>query len=297
MASNPNVTTPGGFFIGLGGIVAFSIVAIVVYQWAKAPVRMFDLRAQQVALGLRAPADAKAEDVKKKQAETDALLEAAAHKYNGGTKPDLDKLDELRGVIRFREAQKAAAEAQAALHGAAVWKDKAKGEVTLPIEFAMKLVADGLKSREPKASEVKVDMMPVLDPNSAPAMPNAMGGGTKTMIFQDPNPTPAPAAPAPVAPAAPATAILQAPPAPVNPPAAPTVLSAPEAPAVPAAPAVVPPAPATPPAPPAPAPVTPPSAAPAPADAPNAPAQPDQSAATVPAPARPTLLNWPESTK
>lgn len=259
MSSKANVTTPGGFFVGLGGIVSFCVVAAGVWWWVKSPSANTELRPQQIALGLRAPDDAKGDDAKKKAADTDALLKAAAKKYNGGAQPNLDKLDDLRGVIRFRESDKLKAEAEKALIGAVAWKDKAKGDVTMPIELAMKAVANNLKDRKPKASAVKVDALPVLDPNAAPMMPNAMGGGAKTVIFADPN---APAAPAPAAPV-PAT------PAP-----------APTAPA-PAAPAATPAAPANP----APAPGGASAAAPAP------------TIASIPAPARPALLNWPESTK
>ena len=262
MSSKANVTTPGGFFVGLGGIVSFCVVAAAVWCWVKSPSTNTELRPQQIALGLRAPDDAKGDDAKKKAADTDALLKAAAKKYNGGTQPNLDKLDDLRGVIRFRESDKLKAEAEKALTVAPAWRDKAKGDVTMPIELAMKAVANNLKDRKPKASAVKVDALPVLDPNAAPMMPNAMGGGAKTVIFADPNapaaPVPATPAPAPAAPAAPAPE--------------------PTAPA-PAAPAATPAAPANP--------------APAPASA----AAPAPTIASVPAPARPALLNWPESTK
>lgn len=264
MSSKANVTTPGGFFVGLGGIVSFCVVAAGVWWWVKSPSANTELRPQQIALGLRAPDDAKGDDAKKKAADTDALLKAAAKKYNGGTQPNLDKLDDLRGVIRFRESDKLKAEAEKALIGAVAWKDKAKGDVTMPIELAMKAVANNLKDRKPKVSAVKVDALPVLDPNAAPMMPNAMGGGAKTVIFADPNapaaPVPATPAPAPAAPAAPAPE--------------------PTAPA-PAAPAATPAAPANP----APAPGGASAAAPAP------------TIASIPAPARPALLNWPESTK
>jgi len=219
MSSSPNVTTPGGFFVGLGGIVCFSIVAAVVYYWVNAPATTGELRPQQVALGLRAPADAKDEDVKKKEAESFVLIEAAAKRYNGGVKPDLDNLDDLRGIVRYREAQKSITEADKTLTGAVAWKDKAKGEVTMPIDLAMSVVANGLKDRKPKASAVKVDISPALDPNAPPIMPNAMGGGAKTVFFADPNAVPAPAPVAPAAPT-PATPPVAAPSTPA--PAAPT---------------------------------------------------------------------------
>jgi hypothetical protein len=221
MPKSPNVTTPGGFFIGLGGIVSFCVVAAVVYQWVKAPAPNEDLRAQQVALGLRAAPDAKGDNVKKKDAESDALLAEAAQRYNGGVKPDLDNLDDLRGVVRYREAQKSVAQAGKALQGAVAWKDKAKGEVTMPIDLAMKVVATGLKDRKPKPSTVKIDIMPPADPTAAPMMPNAMMGGARTVFFTDPNPppAPAPAAPAPAPATAPAPSQVAPPPAPAPAPA------------------------------------------------------------------------------
>ena len=271
MSSKANVTTPGGFFVGLGGIVSFCVVAAAVWWWVKSPSSNTELRPQQIALGLRAPDDAKGDDAKKKAADTDALLKAAAKKYNGGAQPNLDKLDDLRGVIRFRESDKLKAEAEKALIGAVAWKDKAKGDVTMPIELAMKAVANNLKERKPKASAVKVDALPVLDPNAAPMMPNAMGGGAKTVIFADPN---APAAPAP---------------------AAPVPATPPPAPAAPAAPAPEPTAPAS--AAPAATPAAPANPAPAPAPGGASAATPAPAIASILAPARPALLNWPESTK
>ena len=264
MSSKANVTTPGGFFVGLGGIVSFCVVAAVVYWWVKSPAANSELRPQQIALGLRAADDAKVDDAAKKDTETKALLTAAAMRYNGGAQPNIDKLDDLRGVIRFREAKKASDDAAKALTAAPAWKDKAKGEVTMPIDLAMKVVANNLKDRKPKPSAVKLDVFPVLDPNGAPMMPNAMGGGAKTVIFADPNApvAPAPAAPAPAAPA----------PAPAATPTAPPATPAPATPAAPTAPA--------------------------PANSPGASVtSPQPAVAVVPAPARPTLLNWPESKK
>lgn len=214
MPKSPNVTTPGGFFIGLGGIVSFCVVAAVVYQWVKSPAPTEDLRAQQVAVGLRAGPDAKGDDVKKKDAESDALLAEAAQRYNGGVKPNLDNLDDLRGAVRYREAQKSIAEAGKALQGAVAWKDKAKGEVTMPIDLAMKAVSTGLKDRKPKPSAVKIDIMPPADPTAAPMMPNAMLGGARTVFFTDPNPAPVPAPAAPAPAAAPAPSQVAPPPAP-----------------------------------------------------------------------------------
>ena len=266
MSPRPNVTTPGGYFIGLGGIVSFCVVAAVVWWWVKTPAANTELRPKQNALGLRLADGAKDEDVKKKGKETNDLLTKAKYRYNGGAQPDLDKLDDLRGVIRFREADKLKAEAEKALAAAPAWKDKAKGDVTMPIDLAMKVVSAGIKDRKPKASAVKVDAMITLDPNAAPLMPNAMGGGAKTVIFSDPNP-PTPPAPAPAAAPAPAS------PAPANPPPA-------------SAPAAAP----------APAPTAPPVAPTAPSSGGASAASP-QPPVAVAAPARPILLNWPESKK
>lgn len=270
MATRTNVTTPGGFFVGLGGIVAFCLVAAVVYSWVRKPGPTDEFRAQQVALGLRPPPDVHGADADKKRSETKQLVDDAKERYNAGQEIDLDRLDDLRGVVRYRAAKKSKDDGAKALTAPVAWKDKAKGEVTMPIELAMNVVAAGLKNRAPKPSAVKVDVMPPVDPKVAPSLPNAMGGGVKTMIFSDPNPVvpaPAPAAPPAAAPAA-------APTAPVVP-ATPT-------PPAPAAPAAVPADPVKP--------------ATAPAGA-TAPAPEVKTVQGVAGPARPPLLNWPESKK
>jgi hypothetical protein len=182
-----------------------------------------ELRAQQTVLGLRAAPDASDDALKKKNAEVASLLDAAAVRYNAGVRPDLDNLDDLRGVVRYREAEKANAEDAKVLTAPAAWKDKAKGEVTMPIDLAMKAVAAGLKDRKPKPSAVKLDVMPPADPNAVPSLPNAMGGGVRTIIFADPSAPPVPASPAPPV----------VPPAPAPAPAAPTAPATPAA-AVPA---------------------------------------------------------------
>lgn len=214
MSTKASVTTPGGFFIGLGGIVSFCIVAAFVSYWVKTRGSSDELRPQQIAAGLLPAADSKEDDIEKKNKETKALLAAAAKAYNG-KQPDIGNLDDLRGVVRYREAQKIAAESGKALHSPLAWKDQAKGEVTMPIELAMKIVALGLKDRKPKASAVKLDVMPPVDPKVPPTMPNVMGGGTKTMIFSAPSPAsdPAPAVQPPAAPV-PAAAPENPPPAP-----------------------------------------------------------------------------------
>ena len=266
MPANPNVTTPGGFFIGIGGIVSFCIVGAIVFWWVKAPATSDEFRAQQIALGLRPGPDVVGAAAEKKNGETAALVKAAGYRYNAGVDPDLDNLDDLRGVVRYRESEKSKDDAAKALTAAPAWKDKAKGEVTMPIDLAMKSIAAGLAARKPKASAIKVDVVPALDPSAPPMMPNLGGGGARTVIFADPNaPVPVPApAPAPAASPKPATA--------------------PPPPAIPAPAAAPSPAPA------------PPTPAPAPgAAAINAPAL--QTAGNVPPPNRPPLLNWPEPKK
>ena len=269
MPTSPNVTTPGGFFIGVGGIVAFCVMSAIVFIWVKKPAVTDEFHAQQVALGLIPGPTVTGPDVEKTNDATKKLLAAAKLRYNGGNEVDIDQLDDLRGVIRYRESEKTKAESEKALTGAPAWKDKAKGEVTMPIELAMKAVASGLKDRKPKASAIKVDVLPPADPSAPPMMPNFGGGGVKTVIFADPNAAPAPAAPAPAT----APAAVPAPPASSAPPAA--------------APATAP-APATPAAPINPAPTPGAAAVAVPA------AQP---IATAPAPNRPPLLNWPEPKK
>ena len=277
MPKSPNVTTPGGFFIGLGGIVSFCVVSAIVFIWVKKPAVSDEFRAQQIALGLVPGPTITGADVEKTKKTTESLIKNATERYSGGEKIDIDQLDDLRGVVRYRESVKSREESEKALTGAPAWKDKAKGEVTMPIELAMKAVASGLKDRKPKASAIKVDVLPPLDPAAPPMMPNFGGGGVKTVIFADPNAVPAPAAPAPAT--------------------TPAVTPAPPVPAAPPTPVTVPAAAPTP------APVPAPEAQPAPsnpAPAPGAPAIAAPVAQPVPgapAPNRPTLLNWPEPKK
>jgi hypothetical protein len=255
-----NVTTPGGFFVGLGGIVAFCVVSSLVYLWVKKPAINSELRPQQVALGLAADPTAAATEKKKKDAETKQLLEAAAVKYNGGKQPDIDRLQDLRGVIRYREALKSADASNQALTA----PSSVKGKTVL--EAAIEEVAKEIAAKKPAASQVALMEIAPTDPTAPASLPNYGGGGVRTVHFANPS-APAPAATPAAAPAAePAAAPA---PAPAPAPAAP--LEATPAPAAPAAaPAAQPPAPAPAPAQPAP---------PALAAAPN----------------RPPLLNWSES--
>ena len=295
MSSKANVTTPGGFFVGLGGIVSFCVVAAGVFWWVQKTPPSEELSAQQVALGLRAGPDVKGADLAKKEAEVKALVAQATKKYNGNDKLDINRLDDLRGVVRYREANKSREEAAKALNGEVAWKDKAKGEVTMPIALAVQAVGASLKDRKPKPSAVKIDIMPPADPSAVPMMPNAMLGGAKTVFFTEPTAaaTPAPApetkVPAPEAKVPSPEAKVPAPEAKV--PAPETKVPAPEA-KVPAPEAKVP-APETKVSAPVPAAVVPkvsPEASPATAVA---------TGTGTPAPVsnRPALLNWPETKK
>ena len=209
-----NVTTPGGFFVGLGGIVAFCVVSSLVYLWVKNPAPNSDLRPQQAALGLAAAPDAPHDQVKKKKEETDVLLEAAAAKYNGGVKPDIDRLPELRGVVRYREAQKSASTAEAALNAPS--KEQGKTVIAAAIEEVAKEIA-GKEAAPSKIALAEPPPPETKDPTVAP-LPNFTGGGVRTMHFVNPT-APAPgAAPTPAPGAAPATPPTQAPaPAPAAP--------------------------------------------------------------------------------
>lgn len=195
-----NVSTPGGFFVGLGGIVAFCVVSALVYLWVRNPAPNTELRQQQANLGLAAAPDADRDTKKQKEKETGALLEAAAVKYNGGDKPNIDNLAELRGVVRYREAQKAAQASEAVLTAAS----SAQGKTV--IALAMEQTAQELAAKKPAPSKVAVAEPAPADPKALPALPNYSGGGVKTVVFANPN-QPAPAAPAPgAAPAAPGAA-------------------------------------------------------------------------------------------
>lgn len=249
-----NVTTPGGFFVGLGGIAVFCAVAAGVSLWVGKPSVSKELEPQKTALGLIA--DSKDEA---KQKEIDKLLADAAVKYNGGNKPNLDNIDDLRGIVRFREAQKSRTESSAALTA----KSTVEGQNVL--QAAVAEVVKEITAKKPAASTVKVDLLPPAA--EAPvSMPNFQGGGAKTVTF----PAPAISVPAPVAPTQPAptpAAPAPVPAAPVPTPAAPT-----------------PPAPEPAPAAPDPAPAAPAAPAPAPAG--------PTLAKAAPAPNRPPLLNW-----
>ncbi len=210
-----SVTTPGGFFIGLYGIAISVIVALVVYYLVKNPTGGEDLRTQQAGLGLAPAKDEQSEEkIKSIKESREALLQHAADKYNGGKKPNIDDLEDLRGVVRLREAEKSVTTAEAGLNAPS--KEQGKTVLALAIEEVTK----DIQAKKPVASAVKAD--PILPSTGAPpSLPNLMGGGVRTVTFPSLEPAPAattPAAPAP-APAAPVNKpTASAAPAPSRPP-------------------------------------------------------------------------------
>lgn len=184
-----NVTTPGGFFVGLGGIIAFCIVSSAVYVWVKLPAKNDELRPQQAALGLAATPGAPGDEVKKKNAETAQLLQRAGDKYNQGVKPNIDNLPELRGVVRFREAEKSAAASHAVLDAAS----SVAGQTV--IVAAMEQTAKDIILKKTAPSKVALAEMAPADPKAAPSLPTFGGGGVHTINFVKPAQA-APATPA-----------------------------------------------------------------------------------------------------
>lgn len=169
--------------------------------------------------------------------------------------PKADLVDAERAAGRIKKREELEKDWAGKLQTVA-WVNKEKGEVQVPIEDAIKVVALELKAKKVAKTEVKVPPLPpapVVDPKSTEPAPLPLPSypqGADLIQFADPfAPPPVPAAPAP---AAPATT---------------------PAPAVPAIPAPAIPAPATPPA---------------------VPAAPVNSGVAA-APGRPPLINWTES--
>ena len=181
-----NVTTPSGFFVGLGGIAAFCAVATGVYSWVEKPASNSELLPQQKALGWVVEEDKKAERPK-----IAAFLEKAANEYNGGKKLNLNNIDDLRGVTRFRETHESNVAADALLTA----KSTVEGKNVL--QAAMAEVTKEIGTKKPAASAVKVDLLPPAA-DAPVSMPNFQGGGAKTVTF----PAPLPAAPEPAKPQA-----------------------------------------------------------------------------------------------
>jgi hypothetical protein len=181
-----NVTTPGGFFVGLGGIAAFCAVAVGVNYWVSKPTPSNEFESQKLALGFVAKSEEK-----EKQKEIDALIKKASDVYNGGKTLDLNNLDDLRGIVRFREAHVSNVESVAIL----ATKSSVEGKTVL--QAAIAEVVKEIAAKKPTASTVKIDLLP--PPADAPiSMPNVQGKGANTVIFPPitapaPSPTSAPA--------------------------------------------------------------------------------------------------------
>jgi hypothetical protein len=180
-----SVTTPGGFFIGLGGIALSLVVVGAVYSLVKSPELGDELKPQQISLGLAPAADATGDPVAAKNEEVSKLLTAAGAKYNGGAKPNINKLDDLRGVVRYREAQKSIADAEKVL-GALSSVKAADGKPLSVLAAAMQDVEKSIAAKKPAPSAVKVDIAPPAEPTMPPPMPNVQSGGANTVIFSAP---------------------------------------------------------------------------------------------------------------
>ncbi len=171
--------------------------------------------------------------------------------------PKVDLVDEERGAARLKKREELEKDWASKLQTVA-WVNKEKGEVQMPIDTAIKVVAADLKVKKVAKTEVKVPAIlppPPVDPKSTeppPPLATSAPQGADLIRFSDPvAPVAAPAAPA----------------------------ATPAAPVVPIPPIETPPA------------AVPPPAIPAPAIPPAAP----NSAAAAAAPARPPLINWTES--
>ena len=192
-----------------------------------------------------------------------AVFAAIVVAWTKSRAPKADLVEVERANARVKKREELEKEWAGKLQTVA-WVNKEKGEVQLPIDDAIKVIATELKARKVAKTEVKVPPampMPPVDPKSTEPPPLALPSspqGADMVQFVDPfAPAPAPAAPATPAPApAPGT------PAPAAPPVPPPAIPAP----------AIPPKDAAPPAP----------------DAPN-------SGVAAGAPARPPLINWTES--
>ncbi len=147
--------------------------------------------------------------------------------------PKADLVDAERGTARLKKREELETEWSAKLQTVA-WVNKEKGEVQVPIEEAMKVVAVELKGKKITKSEVKLPAPmppPVIDPKSTEPPPLPMPSapqGADLVQFSNPfAPVPAalpPAAPAPAAPTPPP------PPLPLPPAPAETAIPAPAVP-------------------------------------------------------------------
>lgn len=148
-----------------------------------------------------------------------ALFAAIVVVWTKSLAPREDVIEAERAAARVKKREELEKEWAGKLETVA-WVNKEKGEVQLPIDDAIRVVAAELKSKKVTRTEVKIPpAMPafVVDPKSTEPPPLALPSapqGADMIRFDDPfAPATAPApAPAPTTPAAPA------PPAPSTPP-------------------------------------------------------------------------------
>ena len=141
--------------------------------------------------------------------------------------PKTDLVDAERGAARLNKRVELEKEWDGKLHTVA-WINKEKGEVQVPIDEAMKVVALELKGKKVAKSEVKIPAPlppPVIDPKSTEPAPLPMTSspqGADLIHFSNPSaPAPAPEPPTPAPSATPPAA-----PAPPTPPAPPVAAAA-----------------------------------------------------------------------
>ena len=172
-----------------------------------------------------------------------ALFAAIVVVWTKSQAPKADVIETERAVARVKKREDLEKEWAGKLETVA-WVNKEKGEVQLPIDDAIRVVAAELKSKKVTRTEVKIPpAMPalVVDPKSAEPPPLALPSapqGADMIHFNDPfAPPPAPLAPAPAAPEKPAPA--PAAPPKDAPPAAPQPVNSGVAAAAPARPPLI----------------------------------------------------------
>ena len=150
-----------------------------------------------------------------------ALFAAIVVVWTKSQAPKADAIEAERAAARVKKREELEKEWAGKLETVA-WVNKEKGEVQLPIEDAIRVVAAELKSKKVTKTEVKIPpAMPALvaDPKSAEPPPLALPSapqGADMIHFDDPFAPVAAPAPAPVP--APPTPAAPAPPAPATPP-------------------------------------------------------------------------------
>ncbi len=137
-----------------------------------------------------------------------AVFAAIVVTWTKSQAPKADLVEAERAAGRVKKREELEKEWAGKLQTVA-WVNKEKGEVQMPIEDAIKVVAAELKTKKVAKTEVKVPPAlpaPVVDPKSTEPPPLALPSspqGADLIHFDDPfAPPPAPAAtPAPAAPA------------------------------------------------------------------------------------------------